>query len=104
MILSHFLYFIFFLYLQLGPYTLFYLQPNFSYFYNGISSSHIMPFISFFEKLLIDPFILYKFRVFEIFSLNKLSLRKIQIIPTKYPKHVIKLLGLILGYYSSYLN
>ena len=36
--------------LLFSPCTLFYLQPNFSYFYNGISSSQIMPFISFLKN------------------------------------------------------
>ena len=60
-----------------------------------------MTFISYFDKFHFYPYILYKFRVLKLSHLQNNNYEKFQIIPTKYPKHVEKRLGCILGYYRS---
>ena len=82
--------------LLFGPQTLLYLLNKLCYFHNSISSSYIITFVSHFDKLQIYPYILYKFQVSQ-FSRFEFKLRKIQIMSTKYPKHVENDYGIFWG-------
>ena len=61
-----------FLLLHFSPQTPFYLHHNLCHFYNSISSSYLMTFISCFDKFHFYPYILYKFWVSKFSHLSKL--------------------------------
>ena len=67
-----------FLLLPFGPQTPFYLHHNLCYFYNSLSSSYLMTFIFFFNKLHFYPCILYKFLVSQ-FSCIELNYEKFKL-------------------------
>ena len=72
---------------HLGPSFIYYSQFNLSKSYFGIQSYYLMTFLSCFDKFHFYSCVLYKFWVSQ-FSCFDFKLRKIQIIPIKYPKHV----------------
>ena len=72
-------------------------QQNPNLAYNLLYLCHLGPYLAIYQFTLAYLIQIPGFSIF----MFAFKLRKIQIIPTKYPKHVIKLLRHILGYYSS---
>ena len=94
------IFYFFFSFLHLGPFSLYYSEPNLFNFYFAIQAILIMSFISYFDNLHVCPCSLYKFPGFAYFMFNILLFRKNILLLLLYPKHVIKLLGYNFGCYT----